>query len=454
LVVTRFIAAGSYIETGGDMSGAPPRWRSDWWWRSLGAVAVTAITVVSLALNAQFACNQFAAPVDKWVYVLASLAFDLLKTVLPLAGRALWRARSHLFAAAAGLIWIGCVTWSLAAAVGFTAETRAHALAQRTGQAEILSGWRTRVYRAEAQLAALGPARPSSVVRGELQHPSVAPEIWARTAGCTEITRPDSTAACATIVRLRAELARAEAFEKLDADIETGRAHLSAGAAELIPPDAQASLLAGLTGLAPDTIRAGLAVLVALLIEAVSACGFAILTAAAAPASRRQAGEPMPQPNIQRRRDKFPKVPAPKGSAEELAAPAKVRPEDGTKVQPNEASTVRANGRTKVEAKLQTEKRATVQQRDPANPAVASHRDAVAAVRTIADFLRQGTRRCEGSGTEATVLYHAFLDFCTAQSLPKLSQRRFGEQLGRLGLPKDRTSHGRVRYRGIVLGPA
>jgi hypothetical protein len=47
------------------MSGTPPRWRSDWWWRTIGAVSVTAILMVSLALNAQFAWNQFASAVDK-----------------------------------------------------------------------------------------------------------------------------------------------------------------------------------------------------------------------------------------------------------------------------------------------------------------------------------------------------------------------------------------------------
>jgi hypothetical protein len=62
------------------------------------------------------------------------------------------------------------------------------------------------------------------------------------------VTQPESAAACDPVVELRRELARAQAAEQLAADLETARARLSAQPMAASVPDAQAAVLAGLTG--------------------------------------------------------------------------------------------------------------------------------------------------------------------------------------------------------------
>ena len=88
--------------------------------------------------------------------------------------------------------------------------------------------------------------------------------------------------ACAPVLGLRKELAAAEAAERLEAQLVAGRAQLATASVAGSVADPQASALARLTGADEGTVRTGIALLLAGLIEVGSALGFTLVSMATA----------------------------------------------------------------------------------------------------------------------------------------------------------------------------
>jgi len=178
-------------------------------------------------------------------------------------------------------MWIGCVTWSANAALGFVAATRGETVAQRVADAKARSGWEATVERAEQEMARLAGHRPVAVVKAELNAAVVVGSVWQRSKHCTDITLDESRAACAEVLRLRHELATAEAADDLESKVVARRTQLATMAVTGADMDPQATVLANLIGVDQAQIRAGIALLLAFILEAGSALGFAIITTAA-----------------------------------------------------------------------------------------------------------------------------------------------------------------------------
>jgi hypothetical protein len=94
------------------------------------------------------------------------------------------------------------------------------------------------------------------------------------------ITVEVSRAAWAEVLRLRQELVTAEAAERLESKVVAGRARLATVSVAGADADPQATAFASLIGVEQTHIRAGIAFLMALILEAGSALGFAIVATA------------------------------------------------------------------------------------------------------------------------------------------------------------------------------
>jgi hypothetical protein len=114
----------------------------------------------------------------------------------------------------------------------------------------------------------------------DLDGATVPPLVWQRTKECTEVTLPESRSLCAPVLRLRQELASAEAAERLEGHLVAGREQLAALPVVGLSADPQASALGRLAGLDEAAVRTGLALLLAVLVEAGSALGFTLLAMA------------------------------------------------------------------------------------------------------------------------------------------------------------------------------
>jgi hypothetical protein len=245
-------------------------------------VAAVAFCAVSALANLRYGLSLGQNPMDKATYAAASIAADIFKIAVPLLALSLWEKQHRLMNIGALVLWSGCVLWSMSSAVGFALSTRDQVVAERTATVSTRHGWEATVERAEAKLATLGEHRPADVIKAEMESATVAPNIWRRSRQCTDVTLDESRAACARVLGLRRELAAAEAAERLETQLVAGRAQLATVVVSGTLADPQAGALARLTGLDEGTIRTGIALLLAGLVEAGSALGFTLVAVATA----------------------------------------------------------------------------------------------------------------------------------------------------------------------------
>lgn len=252
-----------------------------------GYAAAAAFCVVSVSANLQYGLSLGKSPIDKVTFAAASVAADVFKVAAPLLALSLWSKRFHVLAMAGLMLWLGCVGWSMASAIGFVQSSRGEVIAERASEAATRHGWEAKVERDETQLATLGRHRPVGVIRAELDAAAVSPPIWRRSRQCLDLTLDESRKACAPVLSLRKELAAAEAAERLEAQLVAGRTQLTTVPVAGSVADPQASALSRLMGTDEATIRTGLALLLAGLIEAGSALGFTLVSMATARNSQR-----------------------------------------------------------------------------------------------------------------------------------------------------------------------
>jgi hypothetical protein len=124
--------------------------------RMSGYLAAAAFCAVSVGANLQYGLSLGKNPIDKATYAAASVAADVFKMAAPLLALSLWSKRFHILAIACLVLWLGCVAWSMASAVGFVLSSRGDAIAERAAEAATRHGWEAKVERAESQLATLG----------------------------------------------------------------------------------------------------------------------------------------------------------------------------------------------------------------------------------------------------------------------------------------------------------
>jgi hypothetical protein len=241
--------------------------------------AAAAFCAVSLAANLWYSLSLGTEPLDKAIYAAASVAADVFKIGLPLQLLALWAKRDRLLSVTGFVLWLMCFGWSLGSAVGFALSSRAETVAERVAARETRDGWEATVHRATEQLSALGGHRPIAVIEAELAATTVPPHIRQRTNACAEVTLPESQAACAPTLRLRKELAAAEAAARLESRVEAGREKLDTLPVAGSSADPQVAALARLTGRDEGSLRTGFALFLAALIEAGSALGFTLVSA-------------------------------------------------------------------------------------------------------------------------------------------------------------------------------
>jgi hypothetical protein len=250
--------------------------------RMSGYLAAAAFCAVSVGANLQYGLSLGKTPIDKATYAAASVAADVFKMAAPLLALSLWSKRFHILAIAGLALWLGCVGWSMASAVGFVLSSRGDVIAERVAEAATRHGWEAKVERDESQLATLGRHRPVDVIKAELVAAAVPLHIWKRSRQCHDLTLEQSRLACAPVLGLWKELAAAEAAERLEAQLVAGRTQLATVSVAGSVADPQASALARLTGADEGTVRSGIAILLAVLIEGGSALGFTLVSVATA----------------------------------------------------------------------------------------------------------------------------------------------------------------------------
>jgi hypothetical protein len=197
----------------------------------LAAIAC-AIAWFGLNINAWYGATLGrTAEASLWLAGL-SVAADVLALILPAAARTLWQDGKRIEALIAWSLWGSTIVIALMAAVGFASVNIADTMAARDRIAEQSAGLAGQVARLRSERAAIAETRSVVSIEAELQRTQPrAAAVWHATAGCTDVTRPQSGEACADVLRLREAMGTAQRRDALDADLKEAEqklAHLPA----------------------------------------------------------------------------------------------------------------------------------------------------------------------------------------------------------------------------------
>ncbi len=240
-----------------------------------------ALALSGLSVVCCFVFGTHLAPGNEgMIYGALGGVADALKALLPLGIAAAIVSGQRGRAAIAIVLFAVFSVYSFASELGLYAMSRDAQASTTTAGKETLSQLKDERARIRERLAALGQTRPSKTVTAELIGQKQSP-LWQSSQECHEATMPASRTFCAGVAKLEGELAASEEAERLRAKDDALGQKMGAMdlAAALKSADPQSEALARLTGWQASSIKDGLAILVALLIELGSGFGLYAATA-------------------------------------------------------------------------------------------------------------------------------------------------------------------------------
>jgi len=383
----------------------------------LGVLAASLLLAVSAAMNWRFGYSLGHSELDSQLLGLASAASDCLKALIPFFLFAALRNRQWSQAAAAGLLWGVCLTYSFTSALGFSAINRADTTGQRVAEAAAYGDLRTELDKTRESLNWVPQHRPADMVAQEVEVQKQN-RRWDMSKSCTDATTGPSKTFCSGYFQLLAELGAGQKADKLQARIDEIRGKLSTaatGVALATTVDPQVDTLSNLSGQTKAIVQTSLILMVALLVELGSSLGFYVVFS---------------NWKIYETKKQVP-VPAPK--AETVAAPIMVAP--AQQVVPAVA----------IEAPA------------PALPLAAianDNRQAPARLQAPEDnihrYYKEKVVSAEGANLTATELYEDYTDWCNENGKEPEALTTFGRELNAIGVQKIKFN-GKIRYIGIKL---
>lgn len=357
----------------------------------LGVVFALGLAAISVSANFWFGTLLTVGP-ERWLYGVVFALLDGLKTVLvPLAAAAL-AAGLRAKATAAIATFAILTALSFTAEIGLYAHTKSEvvgdAKAARARYADAKAGRDS----ANAAVAAMGSVRAAGDIEADIGTLK-RDRLYDRSKQCVDATVAESRDLCARLDRLAGEKTKAAELARLKQEAAEATVKLEkldvAAAMRSIDPQAEAlaKLLSVAVIVEPETVRTGLAVLIALLIELGSGLGPWL----ASPSQRKDE------------------------AAEEVQSTAEV-------LDPLEAAEPR-------EAPVQADAEASD---------------------LVARWAAEALVRRRGSFVPAAEVRAAFEAFCEGEGREPLNPTAFGKALTAAGYVRAKVG-GRIRYEGVAL---
>jgi hypothetical protein len=234
----------------------------------LGVMFGLGFLAASAGANFNFARSLGTTPDESLVYGILSGSVSGFNAVLPfLIGWAY--AKGKRAAMIGGLLFLVMgLSWSLLSAVGFGASTRGALVESRGAVTDKFADTKQALADAEARLKELPPTRLASVVAPDMEAAKQS-RHWAASLYCTNAQGPAAREFCKGYFDLKAELAAAEEKDRLRGRIDALRGQLDTlrdkGAGR--EADAQASLIAKLTGYGVERSQMAIIIFWSVLIE-------------------------------------------------------------------------------------------------------------------------------------------------------------------------------------------
>lgn len=413
----------------------------------LGVLAAGVLLAVSAAMNWQFGYGLGQSEVDGQLLGAASAAADCLKALIPFFFFAALRNRMWSQAAAAAVLGVVVVTYSMTSALGFAAKQRADSAAGRQQVTETYEGLKSDLKRAEDAAKWTPEHRPYETVLSSIEGHK-AQSAWKWSNGCTKATSKTEQKYCQQFHALEAELAAAKAAQGHDARIAEIKAKMAGmeGSAAMSVADPQAKVLADLTslvipGVTVDNVSTAMSVFVALLLEIGSTFGLYVafsqwrITDAYVPAAPRMRREI--EGNTVAATVAVPALPA-------VAVPVQTPHSGANDNRSIDVAAVQATIAAHVQEEVAEAKAEVKVEAKPAPSRL------VAPETDVQRFYKESIDVQDGSSVTATQLYEDYCSWCDAKGKEPLALPSFGREFADLGVKKERIA-GRVRYIGIAL---
>ena len=373
------------------------------------------LLLVSAAMNWRFGYSLGHSEFDSQLLGLASASSDCLKALIPFFFFAALRNRQWSQAAAAGLLWGVCLTYSLTSALGFSAINRADTAGQRVAEAAAYGDLRTELDKARERLNWVPQHRPADMVAQEVEVLKQN-RRWDATKACADATTGPSKAFCGQFHELLAELGAAQEATKLQSRIDDIRGKLTAtttGTAAAAAVDPQVDTLSNLSGQTKAIVQTGLILMVALLVELGSSLGFYVV--------------------FSNWKIYDTKLPVPSRKDETVGEPIVVKPvapalpavADATQTPALPLAAI-ANDNRQAPARLQ------------------------APEGNVQRYYKETVVSAEGANLTASELYEDYTDWCNDNGKEPEALTTFGRELSELGVQKIKFN-GKMRYIGIKL---
>jgi hypothetical protein len=250
----------------------------------LGAATV-GMSAVSMRANYLFGYGFGQTPEKAHVFGWANVAADIWKVFGLIIISSLWRAKQKRVALSLMPIWILCLLWGLAGAIGVYAQDRTSLVGSREAVSAAYKDAEQELAKIDGQLNGLRKHRSSgeveAAIAGVLARPITINDRVRGSVGklSTNCTKPDrlATEACEEVATLQEELAIATEAATLEKQRDIARQHVQRlrDVGGSLPSDPVAEVFAWLSRgqLSVREIGFGFPLVFALLIEIVSAFG-------------------------------------------------------------------------------------------------------------------------------------------------------------------------------------
>lgn len=157
--------------------------------RSIVPAGILLATGVTMLMNGKFGYSLGADDVEKWAFVALGLAIDLCKVFGLCFVMAAFSKKFWLKASLGLVVWLGCVSYSFIAGIGFASMTRANITSERTHENDTIKSAKNAL---NTKLADLERMKTELDVMKSNQR-------YTSTAACsapTERMRPESVVFC------------------------------------------------------------------------------------------------------------------------------------------------------------------------------------------------------------------------------------------------------------------
>lgn len=242
-------------------------------WAVVATLAVAVFWVVSACANF-YAGGTFGANVPllftttSELFSYASLASDVLKTVMLFALTAAMFSRQWRVALVTGVMWVGCTGWSISSATRFVVQNNSEVVDGRGKSADEWTQLKEQISRLETRRQNVAEHRPKGVVEAEIASLLRTPG----TGDCAVINGPVTSRVCPQVDELRKEAGNAESAQWLDGRLNELRQELKA-TAKVSSANPFADIVGGLFGIPPSEVTTNQALFFAFLLELISGLG-------------------------------------------------------------------------------------------------------------------------------------------------------------------------------------